>query len=89
VYPVREPVTDAAAGSGSVKIKLLFAAGNTRRSSQAALAKAEWAKAGFDVDATPTTGWSSYHDDPRWDASFFAWVKSAILQSGNVGTYFC
>ena len=84
---VKKHYPDAAAGSGSVKIKLLFAAGNSRRASQAALAKAEWAKAGFDVDATPTTGWSSYLDDPRWDAAFFAWVKSAILQSGNVGTY--
>ena len=85
---VKKHYPDAAAGSGSVKIKLLFGQpSNTRRVSQAALAKAEWAKAGFDVDVTPTSGWSSYLEDPKYDAAFFAWVKSAILQSGNVGTY--
>jgi peptide/nickel transport system substrate-binding protein len=85
---VKKHFPDAAAGSGSVKIKLLFGQpSNTRRVSQAALAKAEWAKAGFDVDVTPTSGWSSYLEDPKYDAAFFAWVKSAILQSGNVGTY--
>ena len=85
---VKKHYPDAAAGSGSVKIKLLFGQpSNTRRVSQAALAKAEWAKAGFDVDVTPTSGWSSYLEDPKFDAAFFAWVKSAILQSGNVGTY--
>ena len=85
---VKKHFPDAAAGSGSVKIKLLFGApSNTRRVSQAALAKAEWAKAGFDVDVTPTAGWSSFLEDPKFDAAFFAWVKSAILQSGNVGTY--
>jgi len=85
---VKKHYPDAAAGSGSVKIKLLFGApSNTRRVSQSQLAKAEWAKAGFDVDVTPTSGWSSYLEDPKYDAAFFAWVKSAILQSGNVGTY--
>jgi peptide/nickel transport system substrate-binding protein len=85
---VKKHYPDAAAGSGSVKIKLLFGApSNTRRVSQSQLAKAEWAKAGFDVDVTPTSGWSSYLEDPKYDVAFFAWVKSAILQSGNVGTY--
>ena len=85
---VKKHYPDAAAGSGSVKIKLLFGQpSNTRRVSQSQLAKAEWAKAGFDVDVTPTSGWSSYLEDPKYDVSFFAWVKSAILQSGNVGTY--
>ena len=85
---VKKHYPDAAAGSGSVKIKLLFGQpSNTRRVSQSQLAKAEWAKAGFDVDVTPTSGWSSYLEDPKYDVAFFAWVKSAILQSGNVGTY--
>ena len=85
---VKKHYPDAAAGSGSVKIKLLFGQpSNARRVSQSQLAKAEWAKAGFDVDVTPTSGWSSYLEDPKYDAAFFAWVKSAILQSGNVGTY--
>ena len=85
---VKKHFPDAAAGSGSVKIKLLFGQpNNSRRVSQAALAKAEWAKAGFDVDVTPTSGWSSFLEDPKFDAAFFAWVKSAAFQSGNVGTY--
>jgi len=85
---VKKHYPNAAAGSGSVKIKLLFGQpSNTRRVSQSQLAKAEWAKAGFDVDVTPTSGWSSYLEDPKYDVAFFAWVKSAILQSGNVGTY--
>jgi peptide/nickel transport system substrate-binding protein len=85
---VKKHYPDAAAGSGSVKIKLLFGApSNSRRVSQSQLAKAEWAKAGFDVDVTPTSGWSSFLEDPKYDAAFFAWVKSAAFQSGNVGTY--
>lgn len=85
---VKKHFPSAAAGSGSVKIKLLFGQpSNSRRVSQAALAKAEWAKAGFDVDVTPTAGWSSFLEDPKFDAAFFAWVKSAAFQSGNVGTY--
>ena len=75
---VKKHFPDAAAGSGSVKIKLLFGQpSNARRVSQAALAKAEWAKAGFDVDVTPTSGWSSYLEDPKYDAAFFASPKSA------------
>ena len=85
---VKKYYPSAAAGSGSVKIKLLFGQpSNARRVAQAALAKAEWAKAGFDVDVTPTSGWSSFLEDPKYDAAFFAWVKSAAFQSGNVGTY--
>jgi peptide/nickel transport system substrate-binding protein len=85
---VKKHFPDAAAGSGSVKITLLYGApSNSRRVSQAALAKAEWAKAGFDVEVAPTSGWSSFLEDPKYDAAFFAWVKSAAFQSGNVGTY--
>lgn len=85
---VKKHFPSAAAGSGSVKVKLLFGQpSNARRVAQAALAKAEWAKAGFDVDVTPTSGWSAFLEDPKYDAAFFAWVKSAAFQSGNVGTY--
>jgi peptide/nickel transport system substrate-binding protein len=85
---VKKHFPAAAAGSGSVKIRLLYGQpSNARRVSQAALAKAEWAKAGFDVDVTPTSGWSAFLQDSKYDAAFFAWVKSAAFQSGNVGTY--
>ena len=85
---VKKYFPSAAAGSGSVKVKLLYGQpSNARRNAEAALVKAELAKAGFDVDVTPTSGWSSYLEDPKYDVAFFAWVKSAALQSGNVGTY--
>lgn len=85
---VKKYFPSAAAGSGSVKIKMLYGQpSNARRNAEAALVKAELAKAGFDVDVTPTSGWSSYTEDPKYDAAFFAWVKSAAFQSGNVGTY--
>jgi peptide/nickel transport system substrate-binding protein len=85
---VKKHYPDAAAGSGSVKIALLYGTPtNSRRVSQAALAKAEWAKAGFDVDVTPNAAWSRNLQSSKYDAAFFAWVKSAALQSGNVGTY--
>jgi ABC-type transport system substrate-binding protein len=85
---VKKYFPSAAAGSGSVKVKLLYGQpSNARRNAEAALVKAELAKAGFDVDVTPTSGWSSYLEDAKYDVAFFAWVKSAALQSGNVGTY--
>jgi peptide/nickel transport system substrate-binding protein len=85
---VKKYFPSAAAGSGSVKIKLLYGQpSNARRNAEAALVKAELAKAGFDVDVTPTSGWSSYLEDSKYDVAFFAWVKSAAFQSGNVGTY--
>lgn len=85
---VKKYYPSAAAGSGSVKIRLLYGQpSNARRNAEAALVKAELAKAGFDVDVTPTSGWSSFLKDPKYDVTFFAWVKSAALQSGNVGTY--
>ena len=85
---VKKYYPDAAAGSGSIKLKLLFGApSNTRRVQEAALVKAEVAKAGFDIETTPTSGWSSYTKDSKFDVAFFAWQKSADFQSGNVGTY--
>ena len=85
---VKKHFPDAAAGSGSVKVALLYGTPtNSRRVSQAALAKAEWAKAGFDVDVTPNAAWSRNLQSSKFDAAFFAWVKSAAFQSGNVGTY--
>jgi peptide/nickel transport system substrate-binding protein len=85
---VKKYYPSAAAGSGSVKVRLLFGnPSNARRVAEAALVKAELAKAGFDVDVTPTSGWSSHIEDSKYDAAFFAWVKSSAVQSGNVGTY--
>jgi len=85
---VKKYFPDAAAGSGSVKVKLLWGQpSNARRAAEAALVKAELAKAGFDVTTTGTTGWSSFLDDNTFDAQFFAWVKSAITQKGNTDLF--
>ena len=85
---VQKYFPESTAAKPTVKIKLLFGApSNTRRVSEAALAKASVAQAGFDMDVTPSSGWSSFTKDANYDLAFFAWVKSAILQRGNVGTY--
>lgn len=85
---VKKYYPEASATNPVVKIKLLFGQpSNARRVSEAALAKASVAQAGFDMDVTPTSGWSSYTKKAKYDLAFFAWVKSAILQRGNVGTY--
>ena len=68
----------------SVNIKLLFGQpSNTRRVNEAALVKTEEAKAGFNVDTTPTAGWSGYLDDNSFDAQFFAWCPSSVAQTGT------
>ena len=41
------------------------------------------AKAGFKVDAVPTTGWSTKLDNTEWDAEFYAWCPSSVTQTGT------
>jgi peptide/nickel transport system substrate-binding protein len=83
---VQKYFPDAKAGSNSVKIQLLF---NTtaRRGDQAALIKAEAAKAGFEVVLNPMPNWGALLTDSAYDAALFAWVKTAVLQTGNFGSY--
>jgi ABC-type transport system substrate-binding protein len=47
------------------------------------LVKAELAKAGFNVDVTPTSSWSGYLDDNSFDAAFFAWCPSSLAVTGT------
>ena len=85
---VKKYYPSAAAGSGSVKLTMLWGSpSNTRRSAEAALVKAEVAKAGFDVTTTPTSGWSSFLGDPKFDVQFYAWSKTALTQAGNFGSF--
>lgn len=85
---VKKYYPEATATNPVVKITLLFGApSNVRRVAEAALAKASVAQAGFDMDVTPTAGWSSFLESAKYDLSFFGWIKSALLQRGNVGTY--
>ena len=81
---VKKYYPDAKDGSGSVKVKLLWGQpSNQRRASEAALVKATLAKAGFDVTATGTPGWSGFLSDNSFDAQFFAWCPSSVTQTGT------
>ena len=81
---VKKYFPDAKAGSGSVKVKLLWGQpSNQRRASEAALVKAALAKAGFDVTTTGTSGWSGKLDDNSFDAQFFAWCPNTVTQTGT------
>lgn len=85
---VKKYYPDAKAGSGSVKVKLLWGQpSNARRIAQAALVKAALAEAGFDVNTTPTSGWPSFLQDSSYDAQFYAWSKTALTQVGNFSSY--
>lgn len=85
---VKKYYPDAKAGSGSVKVKLLWGQpSNVRRIAQAALVKAALAQAGFDVNTTPTSGWPSFLEDNTYDAQFYAWSKTSLTQVGNFSSY--
>jgi len=56
---------------------------NARRAAEAALVVPALAKAGFKVTAVPTTGWSGKLNNVEWDAQFYAWCPSAVLQTGT------
>jgi len=77
---------DAAAGSNSVAVKMLFK-NNQRREDENAIIAAEEAKAGFDVSTTPTAGWSSHLDESQWDVSMFAWAPQTVSQTGTNANY--
>ncbi len=72
-----------------VKVNMLWGQpSNARRASEAQIAKAALARAGFDLNAPGRSGWSSYLDSSEYDAQFFAWVKSAITQEGNTDIFY-
>lgn len=81
---VQKYYPSAKAGSGSVKVTLLWGQpSNQRRASEAALVKAALAKAGFDVNTTGTSGWSGHLGESKYDAQFFAWCPSSVTQTGT------
>lgn len=81
---VKKHYPAAADGSKSVAVKILWGQpSNTRRAAEAALIKAELAKAGFDADTTGTSGWSAFLDDNKYDAAFFAWCPTSTSQTGT------
>lgn len=81
---VKKYYPTAAEGSKSVSVKLLWGQpSNARRAAEAALIKAELAKAGFDVDNAGTSGWGGFLDDNKYDAAFFAWCPTSTSQTGS------
>lgn len=81
---VQKHYPTAAAGSDSVTITLLWGQpSNTRRAAEAALVKAELAKAGFNVINTGTSGWGGQLDNNKYDAAFFAWCPTSTSQTGT------
>jgi peptide/nickel transport system substrate-binding protein len=81
---VKKHYPTAEADSKSVAIKILWGQpSNTRRAAEAALIKAELAKAGFDADTNGTSGWSAFLDDNKYDAAFFAWCPTSTSQTGT------
>ena len=60
---------------------------SARRASQAALAKAELSEAGFQVNLNPKSNWGALLTDSAYDVAFYAWGKSALLQTGNFSSY--
>lgn len=82
---VKKYYPDAAAGSKSVPVKMLWGAlSNTRRAAEFALAQAAVAKAGFELtNPSYTGGWSGHLDDNNYDAQFYAWCPNSVSQTGT------
>jgi peptide/nickel transport system substrate-binding protein len=73
----------ASASNPLAPVRLEQPSPNARRAAEAALVVPALAKAGFKVTAVPTTGWSGKLDNTEWDAEFYAWCPSAVLQTGT------
>lgn len=77
VYP------KASATNPGFTVRMMQPSPNARRAAEAALIVPALAKAGIKVDAVPTTGWSGKRANTEWDAMFYAWCPSAVLQTGT------
>jgi len=80
---VRSVYPKASATNPGFTVRMMVPAPNARRAQQAALIVPALAKAGIKVDAIPTTGWSGKRAAVEWDAQFYAWCPSAVLQAGT------
>jgi len=82
---VKKHFPNAAAGSNSVRVRLLWGTpSNARRASEALLIRTEAAKAGFEVVGNGEQSWSGLLDSSNFDAMFFAWVQSSASQANGV-----
>ena len=70
-----------------IKINMAVPANNTRRADQFALIKANARKVGFDVNGEVTVLTGANFIQTKFDAAFFGWAASAVLQSRNLAVY--
>jgi peptide/nickel transport system substrate-binding protein len=70
-----------------VKVNVLVPANNPRRASEFALTKANMAKIGFDLVGDVQSGWGGLLGNSKYDAYFFAWVSSSVLQRQSCGLF--
>jgi peptide/nickel transport system substrate-binding protein len=82
---VKKHFPDAAAGSKSVPVKMLWGAlSNSRRAASFELAKAAVANAGFELtNPSYTGGWSGHLDSNVYDAAFYAWCPTSVSVTGT------
>jgi peptide/nickel transport system substrate-binding protein len=73
----------ASATNALVKVNLMVPAANSRRAAEAALVVPALKKAGFDVTASVTSGWSGKLNSSAFDAEFYAWCPSSVTQAGT------
>ena len=66
--------------SNPLKVRVLVPGNNPRRASEFALAKANLAKVGFDLQGEVRTDWPSKLGTSDYDVYFFAWVASSVTQ---------
>jgi peptide/nickel transport system substrate-binding protein len=72
-----------ASASNPVKVNVLVPGNNPRRAAQFALAKANALKVGFDLVGDVQASWSPKIQLSTYDAQFFAYCPSAVLQAGS------
>ena len=63
-----------------LKVRVLVPGNNPRRAAEFALAKANLAKVGFDLQGEVRTDWPSKLGSSDYDVYFFAWVASSVTQ---------
>ena len=85
---VQKYYPSASASTAGFDVTIVHAANNSRRASEAQLAKAALAKAGINLIPTAATNWSSVGIiSGDYDAEFFAWCQTNTSAAQPVGTY--
>ncbi len=86
---VQKHFPSASATNPGFTVKLLWGTpSNARRAASAQIVVAALGRAGIKVEAPGLATWSANLSSSAYDAAFFAWVRSALLQPGN-GNLFC